>query len=205
MLALVLALALRDSDVHTLGDTSAFVNPTGQLYIVTRRGKTTTYTKSSIPALCLTHLLFSMEPCGISEDWRTVKEWNRRLKEECEGKSSLRWLHLPPDEQLHIIWRDMDCQSHTRKATIKAMMTTGVTSSRLLLNGSTKTMSTPHVSSAISVNPRTSTTSCAGVPPSRLRTPESASYRYSSGYFTLHWVLRDATNIPSTMRSSNWH
>ena len=56
MLALVLDLALRDSDVHTLGDTSAFVNPAGQLYIVTRRGKTTTYTKSSIPALCLTHL-----------------------------------------------------------------------------------------------------------------------------------------------------
>ena len=55
MLALVLALALRDSDVHTLGDTSAFVNPAGQLYIVTRRGKTTTYTKSSMPALCLTH------------------------------------------------------------------------------------------------------------------------------------------------------
>ena len=23
------------------------------------------------------------------------KEWNRRLKEECAGKSSLRWLHLP--------------------------------------------------------------------------------------------------------------
>ena len=56
MLALVLALALRDSDVHTLGDTSAFVKPAGQLYIVTRRGKTTTYTKSSIPALRLTHL-----------------------------------------------------------------------------------------------------------------------------------------------------
>ena len=53
------------------------------------------------------------------------KEWNRRLKEECAGKSSLRWLHLPPDEQLHIIWRDMNCPSHTRKATIKARMTTG--------------------------------------------------------------------------------
>ena len=53
------------------------------------------------------------------------KEWNRRLKEECAGKSSLRWLHLPPDEQLHIIWRDTNCPSHTRKATIKAMMTTG--------------------------------------------------------------------------------
>ena len=53
------------------------------------------------------------------------KEWNRRLKEECAGKSSLRWLYLPPDEQLHIIWRDMNCQSHTRKATIKASMTTG--------------------------------------------------------------------------------
>ena len=125
MLALVLALSFRDSDVHTLGDTSAFVNPAGQLYIVTRRGKTTTYTKSSIPALCLTHLFVFHEPCGISEDWRTVNEWNRRLKEEYAGKSSLRWLHLPPDEQLHIIWRDMNCQSHTRKATIKAMMTTG--------------------------------------------------------------------------------
>ena len=53
------------------------------------------------------------------------KEWNRRLKEECAGKSSLRWLHLPPDEQLHIIWRDTNCPSHTRKATIKARMTTG--------------------------------------------------------------------------------
>ena len=53
------------------------------------------------------------------------KEWNRRLKEECAGKSSLRWLHLPPDEQLHIIWRDINCPSHTRKATIKARMTTG--------------------------------------------------------------------------------
>ena len=53
------------------------------------------------------------------------KEWNRRLKGECAGKSSLRWLHLPPDEQLHIIWRDTNCPSHTRKATIKARMTTG--------------------------------------------------------------------------------
>ena len=60
------------------------------------------------------------------------KEWNRRLKEECAGKSSLRWLHLPPDEPLHIIWCDMNCQSHTRKATIKARMTTGVTSYRLM-------------------------------------------------------------------------
>ena len=130
------------------------------------------------------------------------KEWNIRLKEECAGKSSLRRLHLPPDEQLHIIWRDMNCQSHTRKATIKAMMTTGC---YMMLNGSTKTKSTPHVSSAISVNPRTSTPSCASVPTRRLRTTESASYRDSSGNFTLHWVLRDSTNIPSTMRSSNWH
>ena len=53
------------------------------------------------------------------------KEWNRRLKEECADKSSLRWLHLPPDEQLHIIWSDTNCPSHTRKATIKARMTTG--------------------------------------------------------------------------------
>ena len=30
---------LDDSGVHTLGDTSAFVNPTGQL-LLTRRGKT---------------------------------------------------------------------------------------------------------------------------------------------------------------------
>ena len=56
MLALVLPLALGDSDVHTLGDTSACVNPAGQLYIVSRRGKNTTYTKSSIPALRLTYL-----------------------------------------------------------------------------------------------------------------------------------------------------
>ena len=55
------------------------------------------------------------------------------------------------------------------------------------------------------MNPRTSTTSCAGVPTLRLMTPESASYRDSSGYFTLHWVLRDSTNIPCTMRSSNWY
>ena len=96
------------------------------------------------------------------------KEWNRRLKEECAGKSSLRWLHLPPYEQLHVICRDMNCQSHTRKATIKAMMTTEC---YVMLNGSTKTKSTPHVSSAISVNPRTSTPSCAGVPTRRLRTP----------------------------------
>ena len=60
------------------------------------------------------------------------KEWNIRLKEECAGKSSLRWLHLSPDEQLHIIWRDTNCPSHTRKATIKARMTTGVTSYRLM-------------------------------------------------------------------------
>ena len=31
------------------------------------------------------------------------------------------------------------------------------------------------------------------------------SYRDSSRYFTLHWVLRDSTNILSTMRSSNWY
>ena len=43
------------------------------------------------------------------------KEWNRRLKEECAGKSSLRWLHLPPDEQLHIIWRDTNCPSTPAK------------------------------------------------------------------------------------------
>ena len=53
------------------------------------------------------------------------KEWNRRTKEECAGKSSLRWLHLHPNEQLHIIWRHTNCQSHTRNATIKATMMTG--------------------------------------------------------------------------------
>ena len=31
---------LGDSGVHTLGDTSAFVNPTVQLKLLTRRGKT---------------------------------------------------------------------------------------------------------------------------------------------------------------------
>ena len=34
-------------------------------------------------------------------------------------------LYYPRDEQFHIIWRDMNCPSHTRKATIKARMTTG--------------------------------------------------------------------------------
>ena len=53
------------------------------------------------------------------------KEWTRRLKEKCAGKSSLRWFHLHPDGQLHLIWRVTNCQWHTRKATIKVRTTTG--------------------------------------------------------------------------------
>ena len=122
------------------------------------------------------------------------KEWNRRLKEECAGKASLRWLHLPPDEQLHIIWRYMNCPSHTRKATINAMMTTGC----YILQADVKRFYQNEVNATcgftdISVNPRTSTTPCAGVPTRRLRSPESASYRDSSGYFTLHRVLIHTT------------
>ena len=135
------------------------------------------------------------------------KEWNRRLslKEECAGKSSLRWLHLPPDEQLHIIWRDMNCQSHTRKATIKAMMTTGCYIR--FLQTDVKRFNQNEVNSTCLLfdiaEPENIDHFLCSVPTRRLRTPESASFRDSSGYFTLHWVLRDSTNILSTMRSSN--
>ena len=134
------------------------------------------------------------------------KEWNRRLslKGECAGKSSLRWLHLPPDEQLHIIWRDMNCQSHTRKATIKAMMTTGC----YILQTDVKRFNQNEVNSTCLLcdigEPENIDHFLCSVPTRRLRTPESAAFRDSSGYFTLHWVLRDSTNILSTMRSSNW-
>ena len=47
------------------------------------------------------------------------KKWNRRPKEECAGKSSLRWLHLPRGEQLHnyLAWHELPVahsQSHNQ-------------------------------------------------------------------------------------------
>ena len=129
------------------------------------------------------------------------KEWSRRLKEQCAGKSSVRWLHLPPDEQLHIIWRVMNCPSHTRKATIKAMMTTGC----YILQADVKRFNQNELNATCLL--------CDIGDPENIDqlvgrcsypTLESASYRDSSGYFPLHWVLRDSTNIPSTLRSSNW-
>ena len=132
------------------------------------------------------------------------KEWNRRLKEECAGKSSLRWLHLPPDEQLHISWRDMNCPSHTRKATIKARMTTGC----YILQADVKRFNQNEVNATcllcdIGEPENIDHFLCrCSYPP--IKDSRERFLPRLNNYSTLHWVLRDSTNNPSTMRSSNW-
>ena len=130
------------------------------------------------------------------------KEWNIRTKEEFAGKSSLRWLHLLPNEQLHIIWRHTNCQSHTRKATIKATMTTGC----YILQADVKRFNQNEFNATCLL--------CdIGEPENidhflcRCSYPPIKDFRerFLPRLITLHWGLIDSTNIMSTMRSSNWY
>ena len=129
-----------------------------------------------------------------------VREWDCRAVHEKAALCVTRWLLGPTARHVFSIINYYFGGYYFARTTSHYFR---AGNARAVSNGSTRMKSTQHVSSVISVNPRTSTTSCAGVPTRRLKTPESASYRDSSSYSTLHWVLRDSTNNPSTMRSSN--
>ena len=94
-----------------------------------------------------------------------------------------------------------NCQLHTRKATIKARMTTGC----YILQADVKRFNQNAVNAtcllcAIGKPENIDHFLCrCSYPP--IKDSRERFLPRLIGYFTLHWVLRDSTNIPSTMQA----